>query len=643
MGNTDGTYNSEVMFSCLAKSGLLVTIDKVCLTAIDEKVMSEYEKQCAIGKSTSRSCKITFVGPPRAGKTSCIRTLLDKPFNSREPSTVGASLNSQAIVSLLRSWPQEHELLKGIRLDTYTALNWKEANSEDLPVLLNKEYKTEMYERLQKCINFHSESHMPSRAGSPVDSEVEDFYDCCTSLSGLDQLAASICSENILADTNSSQTSGTNYSIDKKEAFDSVKEILLGDRTDKLAIKVSFSDFAGQVRFFHFQLLFLKRQDVIVLTIDATLDPHGPLGYSTDQNRSGMMTPIEAFHCWLQTVSAHSGTSDAPAGSLSRRSPTVVVCFTHAEQLYDRDQQGVIEVYRDSLYGKDYAAHLPDKDEVAFHMISNKNRNKFKENIKHLKRTLVKAAKPVMNELRPITYLKLEELIAKKVQKNVNTLSLSEFTQLANQAGIHGDVSSAAISTSLDYCSKRGIILYFSEIVPLHDIVFISPQWLCNLISHVLKAHDLSPRDACLQRAWKRYDQYGILEECFLDFILREAGILHHKKIVLALTMHFCLLSEILSNTKLIRESISPAPEGKVYIVPALLVTATTRQSESKPSDPNQALPSDLDQALSFCFPDEYFPESIMNHILTETINWSVSQGYSIQEYVLHRKVCICA
>jgi len=64
-----------------------------------------------------------------------------------------------------------------------------------------------------------------------------------------------------------------------------------------------------------------------------------------------------------------------------------------------------------SLSKKDYAVLLPDKDEDAFHMISNKSRKKFSKSIHHLKKTLVKAAKPILNELHPIAYLKLEELI----------------------------------------------------------------------------------------------------------------------------------------------------------------------------------------------------------------------------------------
>jgi len=50
----------------------------------------------------------------------------------------------------------------------------------------------------------------------------------------------------------------------KEEVYQMTKRVVFGNKTDKLAVKASLSDFAGQMRFFHFQLLFLKRQDVVV-------------------------------------------------------------------------------------------------------------------------------------------------------------------------------------------------------------------------------------------------------------------------------------------------------------------------------------------------------------------------------------------
>ena len=647
-GNTDGTIKSERKFSCPSTNGLFVTIDKISLITINDDLISACEKQYTSGKSTSRSYKVTFVGPEGAGKTSSIRTLLNKPFDPKEPSTIGASLNFQAIVSFILRLLQQPEAQQGFELDRNTAVGWKEATVEDLTELLDKEYNTEVYEELEKLvrpvISPSTSSPVQSQEETVTQLEYEDHDDSDSDYhippdSTMNEstpqnspaLSASVCSPEMCNDT-SQQSMNVVMPKYKEEVYQLTKRVVFGNKTDKLAVKASLSDFAGQMRFFHFQLLFLKRQDVVVLTVNASLNLHDPvipreqLAYTRRKKKSGMMTAIQSLHYWLQSVSAHCGTSDVPVGSLSRRSPTVITCFTHADKLSEKQQIKVICIFRKSLFQKKYAAHLPDNDEDAFHMISNKKREKFSVNIIRLQLTLLKAAKPSLDELRPITYLKLEESIARKIEEGIDTINLLEFTILANQAGIHGDSGSEAISSCLEYCSKRGVILYYPEIHSLVDTVFISPQWLCNLLSHVIKAHDLKPREADLQRAWERYDQHGILEESFLDYILQQSGALQHKITILALTKHFFLLAEIVSNTRLATEPDMPVISGNVFIVPALLVS-TPKQYQYKPEE--------YDQTLLFSFPDKYFPESIMNQILVKTINWSVSNGYAVHEYVV--------
>jgi len=648
-GNTDGTIQSQRKFACPSTNGLFVTIDRISCITIDEDLISEYEKQCKIGKSTSRSYKVTFVGPEGAGKTSSIRTLLNKPFDPKEPSTIGGNLNFRAIVSFVLKFLQQPEMQEGFQLDTNIAVGWKETTVEELKELLDKEYSTEMYGKLENLVKPVIAS---SNASKPHEEETVASNSCskdCTNpvvslnsepgtskkvigavQNSLDFSTPGMNAE--IRDDGSQQFTDIDLVTSKEEVYEKTKEVVFGNKTDKLTVKASLSDFAGQTRFFHFQLLFLKRQDTVVLTVNASVNPLDPvipreqLAYTRNKKKAGMMTTIQSFHYWLQSVSAHCGTSDVPVGSLSRRSPTVITCFTHADRLSEKQRKQIVCIFRKSLFQKDYASHLPDSDEDAFHMISNKNRKKFIGKIIDLQLTLLKAAKPSLDELRPITYLKLEESIAKKLDEGGETMNLLEFTILANQAGVHGNSSSKAISSCLDYCSKRGVILYFPEVHSLVDTVFISPQWLCNLLSHIVKAHDLKPSGANLQRAWKRYDQHGILEESFLDYILQESEVFQHKLTILALTKHFYLLAEILSNARLITEPDTPAISGKVFIVPALLVS-TPKQHQYKPEK--------TDQALLFSFPDEYFPESIMNQILVKTINWNVSNGYAVHEYVM--------
>ena len=530
------------------------------------------------------------------------------------------------------------DILEGSLTDTNVAVDWKEANSEEMTELLGTEYSTEMYDRLEKLVNPVFTPPLTTCDKGSFDPSEDDcdfsFHGCAAdsveSGVGCFPEQYSTCSDGS-HDSYKQPVSPNSAIPDRNKVYGSVKRVIFGKKTDKLTVKALLSDFAGQLRFFHFQLLFLKKQDVIVLTINAAVNPHNAvipreqLTYTRNKRRAGMMTTLESVHHWLQSISANCGTSDAPVGSLSRHSPTVITCFTHAEKLSEKQQRKIISIFRDSLSQKPYAAHLPEKDEDAFHMISNKNRNKFKVNIMHLQLTLLKAAKPSIEEQRPISYLKLEESIAKKVKEGHNTLSLLEYTLLANQAGIEGGANSDTIFASLQYYTKRGIILYFAEISALVDTVFISPQWLSNLFSHIIKAHDLVPKDRNLQCSWKRYDQHAIIEEPFLDFILQDSHVFEYKEIILALTKHFYLIAELLPNARFAGETNSSIVKGSVFVVPALL--------SSKPTL-HHYKPSSSDQVLLFLFPDEYFPEFIMNHVLVMTINWSVSNGFSVHEYV---------
>ena len=400
---------SERKFNCPSKNGLFVTIDKISLIAINDDLLSEYEKQCASGKSTSRSYKVTFVGPEGAGKTSSIRTLLNKPFDPKEPSTIGASLNFQAIFSFILRWLQQPEVQQGFELDKNYAVRWKDATVEDLTELLDKEYSTEMYEKLEKLVrpvitptaspiqtqeetithlededhdDYYSDDDIPTNSITSEDKSTISFMSEGAPQNFPD-LSAPVCTTEIHNDA-CQQVMNVKY---KEEVYQKTKQVVFGSKTNKLAVKAFLSDFAGQMRFFHFQLLFLKRQDVVVLTVNASVNPCDPvipreqLAYTRKKKKPGMMTTIQSMHYWLQSVSAHCGTSDIPVGSLSRRSPTVVTCFTHADKLSEKQQTNIICIFRETLFQKDYAAHLPDNDEAAFHMVGNKKREKFKVNI----------------------------------------------------------------------------------------------------------------------------------------------------------------------------------------------------------------------------------------------------------------------
>ena len=215
---------------------------------------------------------------------------------------------------------------------------------------------------------------------------------------------------------------------------------------------------------------------------------------------------------------------------------------------------------------------------------------------------VLKAATPALKEKRPISYLKLEESIGDKVEGGANLIDTTVFTQLANDAGIVGDKDSDAIKAALEYCSQRGVLLYFSDVSDLSSSVFISPQWLSNLFATVVNTHDAVPKGFTLQRAWKRYSTHAILEEDFFDYILDKGGFLGHKSTVIAIMKKFDLLAEVPNSTCLMGETHLPESRKRSFIVPSLLIFDPTCSSHQ---------PGETDQVLLYSFPDKYLSESV--------------------------------
>ena len=609
MGDTDGNFKGEQKFTCPSNKGTFVTIDKL-EAKLSSSFMSEYNKQAAFGLAPSRTFKITFVGPEGSGKTSSIKTLLGKKFNPNESSTIGAVLNIQAVIKWItrKTKSEDDSDYTAFKLELFRTIGWKETSSIDIQQILEKEYNKEMYSKL---ILDHQE----------IEESIYSEEDITLESSYASEQEYSI-----------SDTEDIEENTESTTEYRSAKNVVFGDKVENLDNHASISDFAGQLTFFSFQLFFLKKRDVVVLTFNASLEltakviPRERFDYARNKRTAaGMMTTIENLHFWLKSVSAHAGTSVVPQNCISRYSPTTILCATHAENLSQAQKEDIERQIFESLEGKPYANHLPIDQKDAIIFISNKKRRKYKKKIALLQRVLLKAAEPAYSEERPISYLQLEQLIATEVKKGLNMITIIEFTALVNKAGIPGDKDSEAIAAALQYCSDRGTLLYFSEERILSTTVFISPQWLSEIFSKIITIHDqVTDKDTSLYHAWQRYDKYAILEEEFLDHILKLASVLDHKEIIISLMKSFNLLAEIPTDTCFIGESIPPPHDGRVFIVPALLL--------HDPDFPVDQMERE-DQVYIFYFPDYYFPESVFNQLLVKMIVWNVQKGFKVIRY----------
>ena len=646
-GDTDGTFLHERKFSCPADKGLFVSIDKL-KTKLDDSFMLEYAKQAACGLAPSRTFKITFVGPEGSGKTSSIRTLLGKAFNPHESSTVGAVLGIQAIIKwFIGNTNTEDEQTFKVQLSH--GIGWKETSVNDMQQIRDKEFNKEMSSKLASDNSEHKSDLFIQNSDTtepvvPQEGSVSmEMASKLTSDNSEHESKFSVpplhTTEPVNIEKENDENTDDFQELEKEtsiaedsEQYAQAKNVVFGDKIEELDAHACISDFAGQLTFFSFQLFFLKKHDTVVVTFNASLKltakiiPRERYDYAKKKRAAaGMMTIIENIEFWLQSVSAHAGTSDVPIGCISRRSPTAILCATHAEKLSATEMAYISKFIFDHLSGKPYAEHLPSDPEKAIVFISNKNRKKFARNIIKMQQVLLEAGQPTFNEERPISYLKLEQSIAIKVKEGVSMISVEEFTKLVNKAGIPGEKCGETVNAALQYCSTRGTVLYFSEVQILSEIVFISPDWLSSIFSKIITTHDQVPNKHPLYRSWKRYDTYAILEEEFLDHVLTLVSVSEHKEIIISLMELFNLLAEIPVNTCFANDAAPPQTEQKVYIVPALLLYDCNL--------PTVVLEK-ADQTYLFYFSELYFPESVFNQILVKMIRWNVQKQFQIIRYI---------
>ena len=290
----------------------------------------------------------------------------------------------------------------------------------------------------------------------------------------------------------------------------------------------------------------------------------------------------------------------------------------HAEGLSSADKEMIIQTICQCFYGKPFLEHLPQLEKEAFHFLANSNPDP--ESVEHLRSTVIKAAQLVIATKRPISYLKFEGKILQNIQQGEVRLTRASAIDIARDAGVEGE---QAVDALLRYCTNKGILLYYPEARSLKYDVFISPQEVSDLVCAVIATHECRPSTAELQKSYHHYNQYALLEETLLDFILLQFNMSKDKEVLLGLLDKFNLATEVPSSTKFIREiRKSRASISKLFIVPSLLVY------DEKVSYHKQ----DGDIVVQFYFEDEFLPESIFNQLLVKTLQWCFKHNHIIRE-----------
>ena len=429
--------------------------------------------------------------------------------------------------------------------------------------------------------------------------------------------------ESTIASSKEQQSKGKEYDEVSRSAG---LEVLNSEVTPDGKIRIVIYDLGGQEVYYEVHYLFLASHDVVFLTFNASVSLDEPVVrrhrytiFQEEYKTRETLTTYEIIEATLHTIYSHCGID---SGNISPRNPTVIMIATHSFNLTEDEKRAITKTLFSRLPPK-LCDHFPTNNKDAIHFIDNENRDA--EAFNHLRAVAVKAAEHTLTENRPIAYLKFEENVLMESQKRTE-LSKENALHIAKEAGL--EATNEALLALLQYYAVRGILLYYPDVEALKNTIFISPQWVSDLVTCVIKTHDYAePRPTAeLHEKCSRFDKFGLLEETLLDDMLKRSGF--SKDIVLALLEKFELSIKMDRGIKFENEDSSyvTPDKGRVFFVPSMLVHNETH---------DYVPPKDcISNIILYHFPDKFVPVTLFNRVLILVIKWCNAEDHRIRRYV---------
>ena len=536
-----------------------------------------YEQAVKQGVHEANQFKIVTLGAEGAGKTSTIHSLLDMEFQPHQPSTVGADTYRVKCNTLTA--------------DRIFVCNWKTHEFQHHLNDISIRHKHEMKESMTVTLTTKTKG---------ADSKMQEKFES-TKLK-------------------EQQSKGKEYNEVSRSAG---LEVLKSKATPDGKIRIVIYDLGGQEVYYEVHYLFLAPYDVVFLTFNASVDLDKPVvrrhrytSFQKEFKTRETLTTYEVIEATMHTIYSHCGID---GNNFSPRNPTVIMIATHSCNL-TKDQKAKITDELFSRLPPKLCDHFPKYKEDAIHFIDNKIRNT--DAFDRLRAVAVKAANNSLNEKRPITYLKFEENILKNSEKKSELSKESAFS-IAKEAGLKP--TNEDLLALLQYYTNKGILLYYPDVGALKNTIFISPQWVSDIVTCVIKTHHYAqPRPtADLYKKCICFDKYGLLEETLLDDMLKRSG--YNKDIVLSLLEKFELAVEIDRHTKFENEDASyiTSNNDRLFFVPSMLVH--NKIHDCVPFKDH------ISNIILYHFPDKFLPNAVFNHVLILVVKWFNINGHRIR------------
>jgi len=541
----------------------------------DDSIKTAYSLAMKEGVAESRDLQVLLVGAENTGKTCLISSFLDEEFAEGQPATETIEIEVCKIY----------------------CKNWTRISPSDKTNFLYYQFVDQLRGEVVKEI-------MPLGASSSV------------AISSTSSLVKS-------SDMPATVSSNDSYDHFSELHFKDTKNAFSAFHYDPDSLNLTLWDFPGQVIFHNTHFVFISENGVVTITFNASMNLVGKV-----VPRKGFLAPpecgtiISSIHYWLQVIDSVCSV-EGREGDLSPLQPTVILAGTHIDLLHPDikvarkiAKESILPKLIEELSDRPYAKHLAGMNEgieAALEQfcffLSNKCRD---EEIQCLKNTAVKAANSLIKK-QPVYFLKIEQAL---MQHKEQVISKSTMVKIIAESTFPIAESSPEFEGVLRYFHDRRVILHFSQIKSLKNLVILSPRWLAKLFSYVITAYSYI-RGKGFDEAQQRLVKYGILHEGLLQHMLDKfhtdypSVIKVTKKQVVDILLCFHLIARITRDAWFSEEGYPSLPDsGDTFIVPSLVPHNDGR------NPPN----TEQERIIYFKFVSGFIPVSLLNQLIANCI-----------------------
>ena len=563
-----------------------------------------YNKALNEGKTRFKRLPIMVIGQDRSGKTSLKNSMMGKPFNPDEDSTVGIDVRpSHFSVTTDICMPSENTVDNQAQNDFRETLSFEHHIARLVVEVLAHHRK------------HNSKDDLPS-------NEAKGALSIVASKKAIESVQESGADFAARQEEKNFIVKIPDEVVEKMSYLRwSVKIERVGDDAEMYPI---LWDFAGQPVYYATHPLFLTQRAVYLLVFDlsrglhARADPTVKQGmYSMSLDNHDCKSNLDYLDFWMTWVASIANQDENQQIRLDQSPmniPPVFLVCTHADKPCGRADPFVLarEVFG-SLETKPYKNQLY-KDVFVVDNTKSGSKEECSE-VKRLWEKVVAVAKelPHMKEYYPIKWLRFEKALQTKAKEGEKWISLEETRLIASKL-CHID-DDQGFATLLNFLHDQRILIHFDSSPLLNNMVILDPQWLVDLFTSVISVKP-GPYEGKERELWRRLQTEGILEYKLLELVWDP--LLIPKEI-------FPSLLEIMEKFSLLCPwPSSDASYGKQYLVPSMLMS-------HPPKDIIKLVASAQIPSFYIRFESGHVPPGFFPRLLLQFFQWGQYEVWSAE------------